>query len=170
VVHTHPKQEDRTSDNLLAWGIQILTPKLRVKKYNQFSGKVTQLAKPLFPGYIFSRFRFNELYHKIRFTRGVHSLVSFNNEPVPVDDEIIDVVRSKMGGDGFVKNFEQLQAGDEVVINDGRFQNFYGVFEREMSDSDRVRILLNTVNFQAHIVVDRMVVMKVSPDTPTRTH
>jgi transcriptional antiterminator RfaH len=170
VVHTHPKQEDRTSDNLLAWGIQILTPKLRVKKYNQFSGKVTQLAKPLFPGYIFSRFRFNELYHKIRFTRGVHSLVSFNNEPVPVDDEIIDVVRSKIGGDGFVKEFEPLQAGDRVVINDGRFQNFYGVFEREMADSDRVRILLNTVNFQAHIVVDRMVVMKVSPDTPTRTH
>ncbi len=170
VVHTHPKQEDRTSDNLLAWGIQTLTPKLRVKKYNQFSGKVTQLAKPLFPGYIFSRFRFNELYHKIRFTRGVHSLVSFNNEPVPVDDEIIDVVRSKIAGDGFVKEFEPLQAGDQVVINDGRFQNFCGVFEREIADSDRVRILLNTVNFQAHIVVDRMVVKKVSPETPTSAH
>jgi len=170
VVHTHPKQEDRTSDNLLAWGIQILTPKLRVKKYNQFSGKVTQLAKPLFPGYIFSRFRFNELYHKIRFTRGVHSLVSFNNEPVPVDDEIIDVVRSKIGGDGFVKEFEPLQAGDQVVINDGRFHNFCGVFEREIPDSDRVRILLNTVNFQAHVVVDRMLVKKVSPETLTRAH
>lgn len=170
VVHTHPKQEDRTTDNLMAWGIQTLTPKLRMKKYNQFSGKLTQLAKPLFPGYIFSRFRFNELYHKIRFTRGVHSLVSFNNEPVPVDDEIIDVVRSKIGGDGFVKEFEQLQAGDQVVINDGRFQNFCGVFEREMEDSDRVRILLDTVNFQAHIVVDRMVVKKVLPEAPVRTH
>jgi len=170
VVHTRPKQEDRTSENLTAWGIQTLTPKLRVKKYNEFSGKVTQLAKPLFPGYIFSRFRFNELYHKIRFTRGVHSLVSINNEPVAVDDEIIDLVRSKIGDDGFVEEFEQLQAGDQVVINDGRFQNFCGVFEREMPDSDRVRILLNTVNFQAHIVVDRMVVKKVSPETPAVSH
>ena len=163
VVHTHPKQEDRTSENLISFGIETLAPKFRVKKYNEFSGKATQLSKPFFPGYIFSRFRFNELYHKIRFTRGVHSLICFNNKPIPVDDEIIDLVRSKMGGDGFVKNFEQLQAGDEVVINDGRFQNFYGVFEREMSDSDRVSILLNTVNFQAHIVVDRAMVKKASP-------
>jgi len=109
VVHTHPKQEDRTSENLISFGIETLAPKFRVKKYNEFSGKATQLSKPFFPGYIFSRFRFNELYHKIRFTRGVHSLICFNNKPIPVDDEIIDLVRSKMGGDGFVKNFEQLR-------------------------------------------------------------
>jgi hypothetical protein len=33
-----------------------------------------------------------------------------------------------------------------------------------MPDSDRVRILLNTLNFQAHIVVDRALVNKVSPE------
>lgn len=164
VVHTHPKQEDRTSENLIAWGVETLTPKLQVKKYNQFTGKLTELVKPFFPGYIFTRFRFNELYHKIRFTRGVHSLICFNNKPIPVDDEIINLVRSNIGGDGFVKEFEQLHAGDQVVINDGRFQNFCGVFEREMPDTDRVRVLLNTVSFQAHIVVDRALVKKVSAE------
>lgn len=164
VVHTHPKQEDRASDNLMAWGVETLTPKLRVKKYNQFTGRSTQVIKPFFPGYIFTRFKFNELYHKIRFTRGVHSLVCFNNKPIRVDDEIIFLVRSRIGGDGFVKEFEQLRAGDEVIINDGRFQNFCGVFEREMSDADRAQILLNTVSFQAHVVVDRALVNKVSPD------
>jgi transcriptional antiterminator RfaH len=164
VVHTHPKKEDRTCENLIAWGVETLAPKLRAKKYNQFTGKATQIAKPFFPGYIFSRFRYNELYHKIRFTRGVHSLISFNNKPVTVDDALIDVVRSRIGGDGFVKEVEQLQAGDEVVINDGRFQNFCGVFERDMPEADRVRILLNTVNFQAHIVVDRSIVNKVTPE------
>lgn len=170
VVHTHSKQEVRTSDNLIAWGIETLTPKLQVKKYNQFTGKLTQLVKPLFPGYIFTRFRFNELYHKIRFTRGVHSLVCFSNKPIPVDDEIIDLVRSKIGGDGFVKQFEQLQAGDQVEINDGRFQNFCGVFERETPDADRVRILLHTVTFQAHIVVDRALVNKVSAEKRSPAH
>jgi len=98
--------------------------------------------------------------------------VCFNNEPIPVDDEIIDLVRSRIGGDGFMKEFEELRAGDEVVINDGRFQDFYGVFEREMPDSDRVRILLNTVNFQAHIVVDRALVNKVSLEkrSPAQPH
>jgi len=168
VVHTHPKQEDRASANLMAWGVETLTPKLRVKKYNQFTGRSTQVIKPFFPGYIFTRFKFNELYHKIRFTRGVHSLVCFNNKPIRIDDEIIDLVRSRTGDNGFVKEFEQLRAGDEVVINHGRFQNFCGVFEREMPDDDRVRILLNTVGFQAHIVVDRAFVNKVSPEAITR--
>lgn len=162
VVHTHAKQEERTSENLSAWGIETLTPKLRVKKYNQFNGKLTQLVKPFFPGYIFTRFRFQELYHKIRYTRGVHSLICFNNQPVAVADEIIELVRAQMGGDGFVKEFETLQAGDQVVINDGRFQNFRGVFDRELGEAERVRILLHTVSYQAHIVVDRAVVRKVT--------
>lgn len=162
VVHTRPKQEDRTSTNLTTWGIETLSPKLRVNKFNEFTGKLTHIVKPLFPGYIFSRFTYNKTFHRVRYTRGVHSLVSFNDQPVPVADEIIELVRVQIGGDGFVKTMDELKPGDEVVINNGRFKNFYGVFERGMRDSDRVRILLNTVTFQTHIVVDRAFVSKVS--------
>jgi transcriptional antiterminator RfaH len=162
VVHTHPKQEDRSHINLRACGIETLAPKLRVNRYNEFTGKPIHIVKPLFPSYIFSRFIYNELFHKVRYARGVHSLVSFNNKPALVDDEIIDLLRSQMGVDGFVKTLDEFKAGDEVVINKGRFQDFYGVFERGIPDSDRVRILLNTVSFQAHVVVDRAFVTKAS--------
>src|SRR5262249_30191927 len=162
VVHTHPKGEDRANTNLKSLGIETLEPRLRVGKINEFTGKLTQVVKPLFPGYIFSRFRYNELFHKVRYTRGVHSLVSFNNTPAPVDDEIIEMVRAQIGTDGFVKALDDLKAGDEVRINNGRFHGFRGAFERGIPDSDRVRILLNTVNFQAHIVVDRALVTKVA--------
>lgn len=165
VVHTHPKQEERTSNNLQAWGLETLNPKLLVNKCNQYTDKLTRVVKPLFPGYIFARFRFNDMYHRIRFTRGVHSLVCFNNRPTPVDEEIISLIRSRIGTDGFVKTLAELKAGDEVVINDGRFQKLHGVFEREMqeADSDRVTILLSSVSFQAHVVVDRALVSRISP-------
>lgn len=162
VVHTHPKGEDRASTNLKALGIETVEPRLRVDKINEFNGKLTHIARPLFPSYIFSRFRYNELFHKVRYTRGVHSLVSFNNKPAPVDDEIIEMVRAQIGSDGFVKTLDDLKMGDEVTINHGRFHGFRGAFERGIPDTDRVRILLNTVNFQAHIVVDRALVTKVS--------
>ena len=162
VVHTHPRQEDRTNTNLRTWGIETLVPRLQVKKVNQFNGRVSRVARPLFPGYIFSRFHYNDAFHRVRYTRGVHSLVSFNNKPAVVDDEIVELVRSQIGTDGFVKTLDQLEPGDDVIINSGRFQNFYGVFESGRSDSDRIRILLNTVTFQAHIVVDRAAVKKVS--------
>ena len=162
VVHTHPKQEDRANTNLKSLGLETLAPSLRVNKFNEFSGKLTQLVKPLFPTYIFSRFPYNELFHKVRYTRGVHSVVSFNNKPTPVDDEIIELVRSQIGSDGLVKTYDDFKPGDEVKINYGRFQDLCGAFERGMPDSDRVRILLNTVSFQAHVVVDRAFVTKVS--------
>jgi len=162
VVHTHPKQEERTSGNLQSWGLETLTPKLRVNRYNEFTGQLSRIPRPLFPSYIFAHFKFNEVYHRIRFTRGVHSLICFNNNPTPVDDEIIKLIRSRIGDDGFVKTAEELKAGDPVMINDGRFQNLCGVFERELPDADRVRILLNAVSFQAHVVVNRALVTKIS--------
>lgn len=165
VVHTHPQQEERASVNLRTWGIETLTPKVRVNKYNEFTNKLTRLSKHMFPSYIFSRFRYNAEYHRVRFTRGVHSVLTFTGTPTPVEDEIIDLIRSRIGPDGFVKTLEELEelrAGDRVIIKDGRFKDFYGVFDRELQDSERVRILLNTVNFQAHVVVDRALVHKCS--------
>ena len=164
VVHTHPKQEERTSSNLQTLQLETLAPRLRVKKYNQFTGQLIRVVNPLFPSYIFARFKFNEFYHRIRFTRGVHSLVLFNNTPAPVDDEIIELIRSRLGSDGCVRTMEELKPGDAVVIREGRFKNLCGVFERDMPDADRVRVLLNTVSFQAHVVVNRGLVTKVSPD------
>ncbi len=163
VVHTNRKQEDRASGNFQAWGLETLNPKLLVNKCNQFTGQSTRVGKPLFPGYIFARFRFNDFYHKIKFTRGVHSVVCFDNHPAPVDEEIVDLIRARIGKDGFVKPAE-LKAGDEVVINNGRFQQLQGVFESEMqeADADRVTILLSSVSFQAHVVVDRALVTRIS--------
>lgn len=161
VVHTHPKQEERAGGNLKLGGIEILTPKLMVNKSNPYTDKLTRVTKPMFPGYIFARFAYEEHYHKVRFTRGVHSLVSFGDKPTPVEDEIVDLLRARIGPDGFVNMEEELKTGDQVVIKEGKFRHFSGVFERRMEDSDRVRILLNTVSFQAHVVVDRAQVNRV---------
>jgi len=162
VVHTRPRQEERTNSNLLTLGIETLNPKLRVNKYNEFTGALIPLVRSLFPGYIFARFAFSEFYQRVKFTRGVHSLICFNNEPTRVDEEIIGLVRSRLGNDGLVKTTDDFNAGDEVIIKEGRFKNLCGVFEREMSDTDRVQVLLNAVSFQAHMVVDRSLLTRVT--------
>ncbi|HEY6802292.1 MAG TPA: transcription termination/antitermination NusG family protein [Pyrinomonadaceae bacterium] len=162
VVHTHPFQEERTSENLRSLGLETLSPKLHVNKYNEFTGKPSRIVKSLFPTYIFARFRFNEWYHRIKFTRGVHSLICFNNHATWLDEEIVNLIRSRIGEDGFVKTTPELKAGDEVVITAGRFQKLRGVFERELPDTERVRILLKAIGFQGHVVVNRSLVSKVS--------
>lgn len=160
VVHTHPKQEDRASSNLSVLGILIFNPKIRERRYNQFVYTPTYITKPLFPRYIFAQFRIDDIYHKVRFTRGVNSVVGFGEGPTPIDEEIISLIRSNIREDGFVRIDEEIRPGDRVIVKDGPLKNFAGIFEREMKDTDRIRILLETVSYQAHVEIERDMVKK----------
>jgi transcription antitermination factor NusG len=82
--------------------------------------------------------------------------------PTPIDDEIISIIQSQIDNEGFVSIGEQFKAGDKVVIQNGTFKNFTGVFEREYKDSERVKILLTTVNYQSHLMIERDSIKKLA--------
>ena len=83
VVHTNPKQEERADSNLRAWGVETLHPKLKTRRFNEFTGAPTVTTRPLFPRYIFAKFNAREQLAKISFTRGVHYVVSFGDNDPP---------------------------------------------------------------------------------------
>lgn len=161
-LHTHPNQEGRAYGNLIGWNIEAFAPRIKERRFNPFSGVPTLFTRPLFPRYIFARFSVEALLHKIMFTRGVASVVSFGGRPTPVADEIIEVIQLQVGEDGCVKIGDTLKYGDRVVIKEGPLKNFVGVFEREFNQSERVRLLLTAVSYQSHIEVERAFVKKVS--------
>jgi len=161
VIHTHRRQEDRVGNNLGALGIEALIPRVKKRLYNNYTGEVTHLVKPFFPNYVFARFDVHNLLYKVRFTRGVHSVVCYGTTPAQVDDWIITTIRSRAGEDGCVKIGENLKPGDEVIIENGPLKDFKGIFERETSEVDRVMILLQTVSYQAHLVIEREMLKKV---------
>jgi transcriptional antiterminator RfaH len=162
VIHTHTKQEDRACSNLQVMGVPIFNPKIRARRYNQFINVATYITKPLFPRYIFAKFKINELYQKICFTRGICNVVSFGENPAPIDEEIIALIQCNIKEDGFVRIHEEITPGDKVRVEDGPLKNFAGVFVREMQDTDRIQILLETVSYQAHIEIERNLVKKIS--------
>jgi transcriptional antiterminator RfaH len=161
VIHTQPKQEDRACSNLEVLGAPTFNPKIRERRYNQFVISSTYVTKPLFPRYIFAQFKVSDLYHKVRFTRGVYKVVSFGEGPTPIDEEIVALIRSNIE-DGFVRIDRGLKLGDRIIVKDGLLKNLAGIFEREMKDTDRIRILLETVSYQAHIEIARDMVRKAS--------
>jgi transcriptional antiterminator RfaH len=160
-VHTNPRQEMRVESNLQAWGVEAYLPKIKERHLNQFSNKYTWLIKPLFLRYLFARFRFNVYGHKIRYTRGVREIVGFGETPLPIDDEIIKLIRSRHDELGYVKLEDEVHPGDEIMVKDGIFKGIHGIFERNISNSGRVMILLKSIQFQAHIVVDRGALRKI---------
>jgi len=154
-IHTHPKEEERATNNLVAWNVETFNPRIRERRVNPFNGAATYEKKSLFPRYIFARFDASLLLSKICFTRGVRRVVSFGNGPVPVEDEIIEFIKQQTGQDGFICIGEELKRGDPVTVKNGLLGELSGILEREIRGTDRVRILLNAINYQASIVIPR---------------
>jgi transcriptional antiterminator RfaH len=159
-IQTRPQEEGRAEMNLMAWGVATLAPKIKESRHNQFTGKPTHFTKPLFPRYIFARFDAETLQHKVSYTRGVQSVVSFNNRPLEVDDEAIALIRSRMDEDGFVRLENEPKPGDEVMINNGSLKGLNGIFDKRIKGTDRVRIFLQTVSYQAHVTINKSLVQQ----------
>jgi transcriptional antiterminator RfaH len=160
-IHTNPRQEARAESNLIAWGVETYLPKIRERNSDRYASELTWSIKPLFLRYFFARFRFDALGHKIRYTRGVRDVISFGSTPLPVDDEIIELIQSRHDEFGYVKLEDNIGPGDEIVVTDGIFKGIHGIFERNVSNRDRVMILLQAVQFQARAIVTREVLRKV---------
>jgi transcriptional antiterminator RfaH len=159
LIHTQPKQESRAQYNLEAWKVETLAPKLKERRFNPYTGAPFYIIKPLFPSYIFARFK-PELLGKVHYTRGVRRVVSFGDVPVTVEDQVIEAIRARTLEDGFVRIGEELKPGDRVLIKSGPLKNLSGVFERELKASERVTILLTSVTYQSRMTVERNIVQK----------
>lgn len=159
---TKPKQEDRACSNLESWGVECFNPKIQKCQRNPFTGIGTLITKPLFSNYIFSRFTAKTLLHQISFTRGVSRVVSFNGQPVPIDEDVIAVLKSRVGKNGFLNIGERLKPGDRIRIRSGPWQELVGVVERDLTASERVMVLLTSISYQGRLTVEKDLVEKIS--------
>jgi transcriptional antiterminator RfaH len=152
-VRTKSKQEDRASANLNAWQVQTFAPMLKERQSSVGSGHY--VTKPLFSRYIFARFDASRFLHRIKYTRGVENVVSFGGYPVPIDDRVIDLIKQHLGEDGFIQLDSELKCGDSITVKSGAFKSFVGIFQGKVKNSNRVRILLDTMKYQTHLLIDR---------------
>jgi transcriptional antiterminator RfaH len=162
VVHTHLKQEERANENLRSWGVETLYVKLKTRRFNEFTGAPTYITQPLFPRYLCAKFNAREQLSKIRFTRGVHNVVCFGDNPALVDQNIVDIIRERIDEKGFVKTNDELKPGDKVVIGAGPLRNLIGIFEHQIKGSDRISILLTAIEYQGRLVVNRDLVQRAA--------
>ena len=161
-VRTKARQEERAENNLKAWSVDTYLPKVAEHGNSYSRGQFSLIVKPLFPRYLFARFKADELLHKVHYTRGVESVVCFGGGPLQVDDDIIELLKNQSGTDGYVRIGESLKAGDRVRVLDGPLKNFVGIFEGKVSGRERVAILLTTVSFQSRVLIERQKIKRVA--------
>jgi transcriptional antiterminator RfaH len=147
-IYTKPKCEDSTARLLNNAGIETICPKLRVRK--RIGGKYADVTEQLFPSYLFAFFDKEKQAHMIRYTRGVKYIVG-KEEPLVVHQEIIDALRERMQGEIVVPVPEDMKKGDRVLIREGPFKDFYGIFERDIPEKERSMILLEALYCKVEI-------------------
>lgn len=158
-VYTKPREEDRAESNLRAWGVQTLLPRFKEQRCRELSSNAR--LKHLFPRYIFAHFNCDTSLHKVNYTRGVCGVVKFGDKPCPIDDIIIETIQAQIGQEGYINFEETFCSGDHVTIQDGPFKSLHGTVEREMSDSDRLVVLLSSVSYQGRLMIEKALVKKV---------
>ena len=153
VVNTKPRKESQVESILTQAGFTVYLP-----RYSQDS-----TIKPFFPGYLFLKFNYPKEYQKIIFTRGVNKIIGNGQTPVPVGPEIINCLRSreKNGLIELMKYGEDPGPGDEIVVMEGPLKGLKGVFARDLSDGQRVMILLNYVSYQGSLLIKKSKIKKI---------
>lgn len=160
VVQTKPGNEHRVEMNLFHQEIEVFLPLLETFQYSH--AKVLQKIKPLFSNYLFAKLDIDAHYYKVKWTRGVNKILGSGVEPVPMSEKVIQTIRERTGKGNLVKMEEEWREGDPVRINSGPFKELIGVFQKKMSDSGRVRILLNLIGVDVPVQISRWQIKKVA--------
>jgi transcriptional antiterminator RfaH len=154
-LHTKPRAESLAQSNLQRQAIKTFLPRLRRKKTIRRRYRWT--TGPLFPGYIFARFDFDRHGRLVKYANGITNVVSFGGTPAVVEDAIIEAIHAHCEPDTDTVTLPppELRPGDRVQVREGPLTGLEGIFEHEMSDRDRVVILLETIGRGARAQIQR---------------
>jgi len=147
LVRTKPHKERWVCDQLAGCTAEVFLPLLRARR------RLKVTLSPLFPCYLFARFDLRRDYFTVKYTAGVHGLVSAGREPLAVPAAIVEDLRQR-GSDGAVElPRKAFGRGERVKVVGGPFRGFDAIFERYLSSSERVVILLEAIEAQGIRVV-----------------
>jgi len=160
VIHTKPRDEHRVKTHFEGMEIEALLPLYEDSQRSH--GRMIRVLHPLFPNYLFAKLDLERHYYKVKWTRGVNRILGVGNGPSPVSEVVIQVLKDRMGDNDTVELFEDLREGDLVKITSGPLKDFVGVFQRGLSSSGRVRILLDLIDAVMPVQIFRWQIKKVA--------
>jgi transcriptional antiterminator RfaH len=148
LVQAKPRQAERAESNLMRQGYQVFHPRLRVERIRR--GRRLEAEESLFPNYLFIRLqRWVDNWYPLRSTRGVARLVGFGEEPLPVEDVVIDEIQRRLCEQ---PTEPALHLGEKVQIIDGPFRGIDAIFKAHQGEQ-RVHLLIELLHRQVTVTL-----------------
>jgi transcription elongation factor/antiterminator RfaH len=161
-LYTKPNAEYQLATTLQQRKLEVYLPEIEAPK-----ARTDRKRKPFFPSYLFVHVDLETVgLSNLRWIPGLRRIVAFDDRPMPVPGEIIDLLRYKLGeidaaGGRLAHSF---QPGDSVRIVDGPFRDLLAIFDGPTTPAKRVQVLLRILG-ASRVQVDVTDLEKVSSDS-----
>jgi transcriptional antiterminator RfaH len=150
-VLVKPRFEFSVSELLRRKGYEEFVP--AVKQRREWSDRLKTVECPLFPRYVFCRFRFDQRVPILN-TPGVVRIVSFGSTPCSIPDYEIENLRTIQRASIDPEVCEYIPSGQKVRVEDGPLVGLEGVFV-EAKSGCRVVISVHLLQRSAYVEIDR---------------
>lgn len=154
VVHTQVNSEAKAARNLIRQGFEVYLP--YYQKRRSHARKIEKVAAPLFPRYLFVRIDMaKQRWRSIQSTLGVCYLVANGQEPAPVTQDVLALLKAQEDEGGFIRidHRPRLSLGEKVRVLAGAFADSFGFFDG-LGDRDRVAVLLDFLGRKVRVSLD----------------
>jgi transcription elongation factor/antiterminator RfaH len=161
-LYTKPNSEYRVAAALQNHGLQTYLPE--IESFRPHQGRA---RKPFFPCYLFARIDFETTsLLQLEWTPGLRYVVAFDSRPVPLADEVIELIQRKLDGieAGGGRPAHNFKPGETVRITAGPLQDMQAILEGPASPRTRVRVLLNILGQASRMQVEVTHLEKVTSD------
>lgn len=151
-VRAKPKQEGLATRLLRQeLGLEVFCPKIRFKRAR--STGIAWVQEAMFPGYLFVRFIYPQLYRRIASISGVAKILGFGGCPCVLDASIIADLRLHVADGEVIEIISDIKEGEEVKVIDGPFLGVRALVTRVLPARDRVAILLSMLGQEREVEV-----------------
>ena len=166
-LHAKPHKERQVEAFLTARGIQVYFPAISVPPRRGRSS-----SRAFFPRYLFARTDIEQVgLWTLHHAPGMTGVVMFGGLPARVDDTVIEALQERLAlvdpatGPRNVlvdDRGEIIEPGDRVAIKSGPLAEFEAVFDRRLSATGRVRVLIHLLKHWASLELDADMLQKAS--------
>jgi transcription antitermination factor NusG len=155
-LQVRSRYETGVAEHLSGRGLEWFLPMYKARK--QWSDRVKQFEKPLFPGYLFCRFNPHDRLPILQ-TPGVTQIVGNNHVPIPVDEQEILSIRTLVESGLPNLPCAFLQVGNRVRIASGALRGIEGILV-EMKGRQRLVVSVTLLGRSVSVEVDSSTVVE----------
>jgi transcriptional antiterminator RfaH len=151
VLCTKPCKELVVLRQVLSHNLEAFFPQLHVLAPNSRR----PVSKPYFPRYLFVRANLERIgLSTFQYMPYAVGIVCFGGEPAPISDMLVESIQHRIAKRALAGRgpLDGLQSGDRISIGAGVFAGYEALFDRCLSSSERVRVLLQVLGRPAMAV------------------